>query len=220
MPFFRSFKNIAWNCVPCCGHRNNQLDYKHSGEDDVEYPHTLTSVRAHKARSVTQRDTHQTRENWGTYNRISSIPASTSTTGEDEVVDSRLKIQGQAEIIQDRIFFYDIVVYGLSAEKVIYRRTLLDFDLEINAISDEIPRALNLPIEPYRGSGMVKLPSGKSVQPVGTLVLRWQLYNDDNLHTTHFLVIKNSHFDMLLGRSSIEEYKLWEWDREIQARLY
>ncbi|KAL4867945.1 hypothetical protein BDV12DRAFT_170595 [Aspergillus spectabilis] len=219
MPLLRSCKNIAWGLVPCCGRRQDrELDSKLSEEED-EYPHTTsapTSTQPYDDRNIQRKDIRRTQNSRRNHNH-QPFPLPTSTTREDEFADNR--IQDKPQNIKERIFFYDIMVFSPDPEKIIYRRTLLDFTLDLDAISDEIPHVLNLPIDPYRRSEEVKLPNGKYVRPIGTLDAKWQLYNGDKPHTTHFLVIKNSHFDMLLGRSSIKKYKLWEWDRDIKKKL-
>ncbi|KAJ0425120.1 hypothetical protein BJY00DRAFT_308452 [Aspergillus carlsbadensis] len=123
-----------------------------------------------------------------------------------------------AEHITDRVFFYNTILYNPQIEKAIYRRVLLSFMLNIDAISDEIPRVLGLPVSPYSGKA-VQLHNGKSAKPIGTLHLQWKIYSGEKVYKTKFLVIKDSHFDMLLGRSSIKKYKLWEVDEDIEKRL-
>ncbi|KAL3458635.1 hypothetical protein BJX64DRAFT_292014 [Aspergillus heterothallicus] len=123
-----------------------------------------------------------------------------------------------AEHITNRVFFYNTILYNSQAEKAIYRRVLLNFMLKIDAISDEIPRTLGLPILPYRGK-TVQLHNGKTTKPIGTFYLQWQIYNDKKVYETKFLVIKDSQFDMLLGRSSIKKYKLGKMDGDIEKRL-
>lgn len=109
------------------------------------------------------------------------------------------------------------MVFGV-AKDVVYRRILLDFRVSIDAVSDEIPHLLGIPIDPYTGFE-VQLPNGQYVEPIGTIQTTWKFYTGQKSHKTRVLVIKDSEFDMLIGRSSIQQYKLWEEDRDIWKRL-
>ncbi|KAL3475420.1 hypothetical protein BJX99DRAFT_259366 [Aspergillus californicus] len=122
------------------------------------------------------------------------------------------------EPIIEKPFTYDTVVFGQQPETVVYRRLRLDFQGSNDAISDEITHLLNLPIAEYTGSEII-LPNGSFVMPIGTVQVKWKLYDGKKPYTTKFLVIKDSQSDMLLGRSSIQEYNMWERDGDIIHRL-
>ncbi|KAL2831694.1 hypothetical protein BDW59DRAFT_139849 [Aspergillus cavernicola] len=123
-----------------------------------------------------------------------------------------------SEDIPQKIFTYDVMLFGPQREKPVYRRLLLDFQGNLDTLSDDIARLLNLPFTPYNGAE-VRLPNGSLVKPEGTLEVKWQLYEGSRPYKTKLLVIKNSDFDMILGISSIQRYKLWEEDCNIQTKL-
>ncbi|KAL4963067.1 uncharacterized protein BDV14DRAFT_177132 [Aspergillus stella-maris] len=130
----------------------------------------------------------------------------------------------------DSRFIYDTEIYSSplalesevehTNEKLIYRRLILDFDDQktTDAICDEIPQALNIPIKPYKGSE-VQLPNGDWEMPVGTAEIPWKVYEGQRVYRTHFLVMKDSQFDMLLSRATIKRYKFWEEDKDVKGRL-
>ncbi|KAL3490123.1 hypothetical protein BJX62DRAFT_207743 [Aspergillus germanicus] len=194
MSFYTSCKSVARDIVSCCD--STRIDTQQT-TDSPEFLHPSTTTKPgnlYDPRKAQRKGGHrlQTREH------------GCADTSSDHIID--------------RIFFYDTILHVPQAEKVIYRRVLLSFKLKIDAISDEIPRAMGLPIHSFSGKA-VQLHNGKTATPIGIFPMRWQLYNGKKIYKTKFLVIKDSQFDMLLGRSSIKKYKLWEEDGDIERRL-
>lgn len=118
---------------------------------------------------------------------------------------------------QQSAFTYDIILFALPNEKPVYRRLLLDFHGNLDAVSDDIAQLLNLPITPYYNE--VRLPNGSVAKPTGVTEVKWQIYGGRHRHTAKLFVIPNSPFDMVLGVSSIRRCKLWKDDRDIRTGL-
>ncbi|KAL4913781.1 hypothetical protein BDW62DRAFT_157973 [Aspergillus aurantiobrunneus] len=209
MPFLQSCKSAACGIVPCCGRQPRpKFEPRYPGDKSPRVKTAAPSkgpfTRLKPWPKVTNPISRQSR-------RIEDRKATR--------VPEQHKLAGAAsEEITQSILTYDIVMFGTESEKVVYRRLLLDCQVEFDAISDEIPRLLNLPIAPYNGLE-VQLPNGNYVTPLGTSEVTWQLYKGTQQNTTKFLVIENSHFDMLLGRPSIQRYGLWEGDKNVQRKL-
>ncbi|OJI95869.1 hypothetical protein ASPVEDRAFT_206959 [Aspergillus versicolor CBS 583.65] len=119
--------------------------------------------------------------------------------------------------IPQSAFTYDIILFALPHEKPVYRRLLLDFHGNLDAVSDDIAQLLNLPITPYYDE--VRLPNGSVAKPTGVTEVKWQIYGGRHRHTAKLFVIPNSPFDMVLGVSSIRRCKLWKDDRDIRTGL-
>lgn len=115
------------------------------------------------------------------------------------------------------VFTYDITLFALPHGKPVYRRLLLDFHGNLDAVSDDIAHLLNLPITPYYDE--VRLPNGSIRKPTGVAEVKWQLYEGRRRHTKKLFVIPNSPFDMVLGVSSIRRCKLWKEDGNIRTEL-
>ncbi|KAL2814902.1 hypothetical protein BDW59DRAFT_154095 [Aspergillus cavernicola] len=199
-------KTTARGILSCCD-RQGTNNPSRSGRDSATAAppkHTFNRLN-----SLSWPTSHKPQ--WLLWDRKTIVPPRPPPTEHREEV---------TKYITKKIFTYDIVVFSAEPEKVVYRRLLLDFQLKdtVDAISDEIPQRLNLPITPYKGAE-VKLPNGHCVMPIGTLEAKWQRYEGEKLYTTKLYVIEKSYFDMLLGRSSIWEYQLWDEDRDIQRRL-
>ncbi|KAL4951074.1 hypothetical protein BDW69DRAFT_170797, partial [Aspergillus filifer] len=210
MSLVQSCKSAACGIVSCCDRRSPskseqpQSIYKRHPENNV------FSKRYFRRLRTWPKDTQMTQQSRANGNRkaVSGRDQQRGNTADKEVEES-------TEEIRRWIFTYDIVLLGTEP---IYRRLLLDFNLNIDAISDEIPTLMNLPITPYNGLE-VSLPSGNLAKPVGIVKLKWKLYKKNRKFETTFLVIPNNHFDMLIGRSSIQTHKLWDFDRNIRRRL-
>ncbi|KAL2812511.1 hypothetical protein BJX63DRAFT_243960 [Aspergillus granulosus] len=197
MPFYTSCKSIAWDIVSCC-------DRMRAHDIDIQSPN-VSPVVLRSEMTTTPVSSYNSRKT----QRKGTLRSNKREYGYDDAM---------AEHITDRVFYYNTILYNPEAAKAIYRRVLLNFTLKYDAISDEIPQVLGLPILPYYGKA-VQLHNGKTAKPIGTLHLQWQIYNGKKAYKTKFLVIKDNHFDMLLGRSSIKKYKLWKEDGDIEKRL-
>ncbi|KAL4791893.1 hypothetical protein BDV19DRAFT_284889 [Aspergillus venezuelensis] len=213
MSFVQSCRNAACGIVSCCDRRppsNSKQPLRNQG----------------RHARISDSSKHY-------FRRLRTWPEGTQKTrqsrvdGNCEAVSGRLQQQHNAadleadnstEEIRQRLFTYDIVLLGKKREKPIHRRLLLDFHLDVDAISDEIPTLMDLPIAPYDGLEIL-LHSGIAAKPIGVVKLKWKLYQKKRKFETTFLVIPNSHFDMLIGRSSIQRHKLWEEDKDILRRL-
>jgi hypothetical protein len=211
MSFYTICKSVARDIVSCCD--PTRIETRHSkGSPEVLHPEATTNFASLDSHRKTQRRCNfRSHKSWSN-RRHRYAKALTLKKGEYGYPDAT------SDHITDRVFYYNTVLYSPQTEKPIYRRVLLSFVLSIDAISDDIARVLGLPILPYNGKA-VQLHNGESAKPIGTLHLQWKIYNGKRVYKTKFLVIKDSHFDMLLGRSSIKKYKLWEVDGEIEKRL-
>ncbi|KAL4780595.1 hypothetical protein BJX76DRAFT_360719 [Aspergillus varians] len=215
MPFVQSLKNTTYGFISCC---DRQKDAKF----ESSYP---ASNSSHDAKIAPVKRP---------FTRLKSLPKSSlpdtgkvRRTGGRKSIPSRQQHEGDLkeksyesipkDILQ-KVFTYDIQLFGTKNDKVVYRRLLLDFQVNTDAVSDEIPKLLNLPIAGYKGAE-VRLPNGSSVRPIGALEIQWQLYKGNRQYRTKFLVIENSQFDVLLGRRSIQKYRLSAEDEKIQKRL-
>ncbi|KAL4763104.1 retropepsin-like aspartic protease [Aspergillus foveolatus] len=218
MPFVQQFKDAAHGFVSCCDRQ--RTGSKLGPYSDDSYQHAAVSKRG---------------LGW-----LKSWPISTRTGSTQQ--KARWKADHEAELERKRqreekrrkeriskiepidketaegIFIYDIILFGIDREKFAYRRLKLDFQVQFDAVSDEIPQLVNIPITSYAG-GEVKLPTGHWVKPLGTIEVKWQLYKGQHQYKTEFLVIENSPYDMLLGRPSIHNCRLWEEDNDILERL-
>lgn len=121
------------------------------------------------------------------------------------------------EDIPQRIFTYDVALFGRPRKKPVYRRLLLDFHGNLDAVSDDIAELLNLPLSPHDGE--VRLPNGSLAKPKGVIEVRWHIYGARRRHTTRLVVIPDSPFDMVLGASSIRRCRLWKEDGNIRTEL-
>ncbi|KAL2869831.1 uncharacterized protein BJX67DRAFT_347078 [Aspergillus lucknowensis] len=213
MSLLKSCKSAAWGVV-CCGARTRELDFDPLHSEDCSHcSRTGTTATMNKNNSCKEQEGGIRRRHRDCRKRSQHQTPSTLGQGKDGYTDDEL-----SEKITERIFFYDTILVGPQTGRIIYRRVLLDFAVDVDAISDEIHQVLDLPILTYRGQ-KVLLPNGNSVWPIGTLEVKWQFYDGKKKYKTKFVVIKDSHFDMLLGRSSIKRYKLWEVDSDIKRRL-
>ncbi|KAL2845646.1 hypothetical protein BJY01DRAFT_180218 [Aspergillus pseudoustus] len=197
MSFYTSCKSVARDIVSCCDRtREHHIEPRYpTDSSDILRLGTPTSFVNPQGRRMARRKGNR-KSHKSEYGYADTMP--------NDIID--------------RVFFYDTKLYNPQTEKPIYRRVLLSFMLNIDAISDEIPRVFGLPISPYKGKA-VQLHNGKFADPIGTFQTRWQIYNGKKVYKTEFLVIKDSQFDMLLGSSSIRKYKLWKEDADIEKRL-
>ncbi|KAI9376042.1 hypothetical protein BJX61DRAFT_491693 [Aspergillus egyptiacus] len=206
MSLVQSCKIAAREFISCC---DRQIDPSFSHRAAAPTKHTFSRLKTWKNTSSTDRF----RSRWAR-----KLPLPAPQHGEDTTDESSDECAGN---IMQNPFTYDVVVFGQTREKVVYRRLLLDFRCDFNLLSSAIQELLGLPVSPYDGS-KIRLPNGAHVKPIGTLEMKWQFYNGKKTcYKTEFLVIQDndSYFDMLLGRASIREYKLWEEDTRIRWRL-
>ena len=217
MPFVQQFRDAAHGFVSCCDRQ--RTGSKFGPYSDDSYQHAAVSKRGFgwlrswpistRTRSTQQKARSKTEQEAG---------LERTQQREDKRRKERIfKIEPYEEAAKG-IFIYDIILFGIDREKFVYRRLKLDFHVQFDAVSDEIPRLVNIPITSYAG-GDVKLPTGHWVKPLGTIEVKWQLYKGQHQYKTQFLVIENSPYDMLLGRPSIHNYRLWEEDNDILERL-
>ncbi|KAL4963070.1 uncharacterized protein BDV14DRAFT_93693 [Aspergillus stella-maris] len=210
MSFVQSCKNAACGIVSCCDRRSSfnpeqpPRSYNRHSEINASSKHYFSRLR------TWPKDSQGTRQS-----RVNGNRTAVSGRGQQLHNTADTEAEKLTENIRQRVFTYDIVLLG---NEPIYRRLLLDFNLNIDAISDEIPTLMNLPITPYDGLE-VPLPSGALAKPIGIVKLKWRVYKKKRKFETTFLVIPNNHFDMLIGRSSIQTHKLWDADRDIRKRL-
>ncbi|KAL4932082.1 retropepsin-like aspartic protease [Aspergillus undulatus] len=210
MPFYQSCKTAACGIISCCDR------WQAGSEFDARYRDTRDPLKRSFIRLASWPKTPTPSIKKFKWIGDHRTPSNSDQSQEDNIHD---EVSDSASVdIALKIFTYDIELFGRERDKPVYRRLLLDFTVVINAVSDEIPRLLNRPVTPYNGKE-VKLPNGVYVKPVGTLVIKWQLYKGKRAYKTKFLVIEDSLFDMLLGRPTIKKYKLWEEDRDIKKRL-
>ncbi|KAL2863167.1 uncharacterized protein BJX67DRAFT_266376 [Aspergillus lucknowensis] len=209
MPLLQSWKHATRGVVSCC-------DRQKGSKFETQYPKhgfSPTATASRSKRPFAQLKWWPNTRNDGRERDLRTAPSRQQR--EDKFTDRNSN--SKPEDITRKIFTYDMMVFGL-AEDVVYRRVLLEFGVNIDAVSDEIPHLLGIPIDPYDGFE-VRLPNGLYVEPIGTVETTWKLYTGQRSHRTRFLVIEDSQFDMLIGRSSIQQYRLWEEDADIWKRL-
>ncbi|KAL4776555.1 hypothetical protein BDW60DRAFT_86129 [Aspergillus nidulans var. acristatus] len=218
MPFVQPFKSAAHGFVSCCDRQ--RTGSKFGPYSDDSHQQTALSKRGlgwlrSWPISARTRSTQQ-KARWK-----AEREAGLERTHQHEAKGKQeelIKIEPNGKEITERIYVYDIILFGIEREKFVYRRLKLDFQVQFDAVSDEIPRLMNIPITSYAG-GEVKLPTGHWVKPLGTIEVKWQLYKGQRQYKTEFLVVENSPYDMLLGWPSIHNYRLWEEDNDILERL-
>ncbi|KAL5337871.1 hypothetical protein BJX70DRAFT_399144 [Aspergillus crustosus] len=216
MPFFQSCKSVACGLVCCCdrhpdsAYSKTQYHYHHAEPSKRPFNRLRSwpkpAQKNNTQPEVQRRPSPQQRREEDTH------PA-------DELYETEKQNPPSSEKTTHQIFTYDTILFTFDSGNPVYRRLLLDFRVSFDAVSDQIPPLVNLEISPYDGPS-VRLPNGIDVTPIGTLCVKWQLFKGKRRsYETTFLVIKDLLFDMMLGRASIEKYKLWEEDNEIQKRL-
>ncbi|KAL4791896.1 hypothetical protein BDV19DRAFT_284964 [Aspergillus venezuelensis] len=231
MPLSRSFRSIFCSCLPW--HRpSKRRNYRDPYIQDL-VEHSQTAPTHHENRHQWNDEAHKIEYHiYKTHSVTTEKQKATSKYASHRIHENRINwyslntieppaINAQPAIdISDRLFVYDTAISGLEPGKVLYRRVLLDFDPNrtTNIISDEIPQTLDLPIAPYTGP-MVCLPSGKSVMPVGTVEVNWSVFEGSKPYRMQFVVIENSHYDMLLSRGTIKQHEFWDEDRRILERM-
>ncbi|KAL6235903.1 hypothetical protein BDW75DRAFT_208278 [Aspergillus navahoensis] len=220
MLFLQSFKDAAHGFVSCCDRPQTGSNFGPRSVDD-SYQHATPSKRQFSRLRTWPMPPSPT----GTQQKARWTVDRKAVLGRTQQYEEEKKKDRSSNIeepddnnITQRVFTYDIILFGNYTEKVVYRRLKLDFQVQFDAVSDEIPRLLNIPVTSY-GGAEVQLPNGHWVKPSGAIEVKWQLYKGQNQYKTEFLVIENSPFDMLLGRPSIHSYRLWEEDNDIQERL-
>lgn len=218
MPFVQPFKNAAHGFVSCCDRQRTGSIFGPYSDDS--YQHAAVSKRGLSwlkswPISTRKRSTQQKVRWRADYEAEFERTHQHEESRKKETIS---KIELNEEETAEGIFIYDIILFGIESERFVYRRLKLDFHVQFDAVSDEIPRLLNIPITSYAG-GKVKLPTGHWVKPLGTIQVKWHLYKGQHQYKTQFLVIENSPYDMLLGRPSIHNYRLWEEDNAILEKL-
>ncbi|KAL4941872.1 hypothetical protein BDV06DRAFT_172556 [Aspergillus oleicola] len=236
MRLSRALRNIACCCIPWCrrSKRKNQRDLY--SQDPLEYAHATPTFHKERHQWNDVNEVHKIKHhnynihdnsNLTTEKQKNAPKYASQPTHENRNSLENLDANEVPAIntrpttdISERLFVYDTAISGLEPGKLIYRRVLLDFDRDrtTNVISDEIPQTLGLPVAPYTGP-KVQLPSGKWVMPVGTVDVNWSLFEGVKPYTMHFVVIENSHYDMLLSRWTIKAHEFWEEDGQIIERL-
>ncbi|KAL4878727.1 hypothetical protein BJY04DRAFT_220794 [Aspergillus karnatakaensis] len=214
MPFLQSCKSAACGFVSCCDRQPDEKSdsrprYPASDFSNAEPPPSKRSFN--RLRPWPPKNTQRVRWKGARATHQNQQFANESYDRDKASSD---------QAIAKRTFTYNTILYKPAggAQGLLYRRLRLDFQVVFNAVSDQIPPELNLNISPYYGPD-VRLPNGYVVTPVGELWVKWKLLETERTHETLFLVIKDSTFDVLLGRASIQEYKLWEEDKDILKRL-
>ncbi|KAL4821951.1 hypothetical protein BDW67DRAFT_149886 [Aspergillus spinulosporus] len=218
MPFVQPFKDAAHGFVSCCDRQRTRSKSK-PYSDDI-YQHATVSKRGLgwlKSWSISARTRSTQQKARGKADREAELEP-THQHEERGKQEEFIKIEPNHTEIPEGLYIYDIVLFGTNREEFVYRRLKLDFQVQFDAVSDEIPRLVDIPITSYAG-GEVKLPTGHWVKPLGTIEVKFQLYKGQHQYKTEFLVIENSPYDMLLGRPSIHNYRLWEEDNDILERL-
>ncbi|KAL4951071.1 hypothetical protein BDW69DRAFT_45057 [Aspergillus filifer] len=246
MTFSIYCKSIACAIVPWCGRgkRRHAIDeYSGDTSKSVHYKTTYDEgslSRRGKYQSRRNKQPHHNHNNSegvaNSYNHSQRINVQEATPTNYYGVYTPENYGGAITAFDfgECRFIYDTEIYSSAPEpvsepnsevqhtneKAIYRRLILDFDEQktTDAICDEIPQALNIPTKPYRGSE-VQLPNGEWEMPVGTVEIYWKVYGGARVYRTHFLVIKDIQFDMLLSRATIKRYTFWNEDAGIKERL-
>jgi hypothetical protein len=218
MPLLRLCKNLAWVFVPWC---------RHNKKSDDDYPNHNYFERSDYAHAYNERGHQRVRESHGIDTHDLCVPYIYSSPDSHGSIPRDLNACAILEFntspttpIPERIFSYHTIVYDQARERKLYRRVLLDFNPKrnIDAISDAIQQDLDLTMEPYFGS-KVEIPNGDVVMPLGIVDVTWQIYKGVRPYRTQFVVIKDSQFDMLLGRMTIKGYEFWKEDKDIRERL-
>ncbi|KAL4994748.1 hypothetical protein BDV10DRAFT_144825 [Aspergillus recurvatus] len=216
MSFRQSCKSAGCGLISCCDRRETGPKFD-SRYYDAAPPPKYSFIRLRSWPKTATANTQ--RISWtGTRKKTASARQQQQPQRRGDDTDDGELSDVASEDITKKVFTYDIVLFARGREEPIYRCLLLDFHAVVNAVSDELPRLLNLPMEEYNGQA-VRLPDGSFAKPVGTVELDWQIYNGKRPYKTKCVVIKDSQFDMLLGQPSIQRYKLWEEDGDIKKRL-
>ncbi|KAL4908384.1 hypothetical protein BDW74DRAFT_147362 [Aspergillus multicolor] len=223
MPFaFREYsKRAASGLLSCCGrhHANSKFDPRYS---DAASPPKYSLIALRSWPKTASTDTQ--RLSWST-KRKKSTPArqqQQQPQPQPQRRNDNTQYEHPADLSHGEFgqtsSTHDIELYAPGREQPIYRCVLLDTASFVDAVSDEFPRLLNVPMGEYNG-GEVRIPNGLFVKPVGTIEVDWKIYKGKRPFRTKCVVIKDSQFDMLLGLPSIQRYQLFEEDGDRSGRL-
>ncbi|KAL4775846.1 hypothetical protein BDW60DRAFT_176907 [Aspergillus nidulans var. acristatus] len=219
MPLLRLCKKLAWVFVPWCRHDKKSDEDDYSNHNYFERPDYAPAYNERGNQRI--RESHEIDSHDLYVPYIYSPPDSHGSIPIDLNACAILEFNTSPTTpIPERIFSYHTIVYDQARERKLYRRVLLDFNPKrnIDAISDAIQQDLDLTMEPYFGS-KVEIPNGDVVMPLGIVDVTWQIYKGVRPYRTQFVVIKDSQFDMLLGRMTIKGYEFWKEDKDIRERL-
>ncbi|RDW65827.1 retropepsin-like aspartic protease [Aspergillus mulundensis] len=218
-PFREHYKRAACGFLSCCDRQpaNPEFDPRYS---DATSPPKYSLIGLRSWPKTASPDTQ--RLSWTTKRKKSSSARQqqqqqrqqrgNDNTGYEDASDVTYEETGKTSSA------HDIELFAPGREQPIYRCVLLDTSSFVDAVSDEFPRLLNVPMGEYNG-GEVRMPNGFFVKPVGTLEVNWKIYKGKRPFRTKCVVIKDSQFDMLLGLPSIQRYGLFEEDEDNSERL-
>jgi len=112
------------------------------------------------------------------------------------------------------IYILDIALYRPNGEKL-FRRVTLDAGVEQNLMSDYVWRDLGIELEPKSSSDPTDSESAGPAQALGQISIRWQFKSGEKIFNASFWVLKTEAFDVLIGRTFIEENQLFKRKRRL-----
>ncbi|PLB54103.1 hypothetical protein P170DRAFT_420877 [Aspergillus steynii IBT 23096] len=114
-------------------------------------------------------------------------------------------------------FIYDIML--LTRENsLIRRRMVVDFETDIDIMSEAVFRKLNVKMSGFTGNGITWW-NRPSVKPLGTVQASWRVCGREKVYSTEFYVISDTEFDLLLGTTSVRKLGLYRADPGVATRL-
>jgi hypothetical protein len=111
-------------------------------------------------------------------------------------------------------YIFDIALYRPNGEKL-FRRLTVDTGAELNLISHYVCQDLGIEPEPKSINDHSNSESVGPAQALGRISVQWQFKGGEKTFNTSFWVLKTEAFDVLIGRTFIEENRLLKRKRRL-----
>jgi hypothetical protein len=107
-------------------------------------------------------------------------------------------------------YILDIALYKPNGEKL-FRRVTLDSGAELNLMSNYVWQDLGIGMETNSSIAIQHLNSGRAgpAQALGCIGIRWHFRGGEKTFNTLFWVLDTEEFDVLIGRTFIEENHIY-----------
>jgi hypothetical protein len=115
-------------------------------------------------------------------------------------------------------FIYDVLLYTKEGKKI-RRLLVLDFQTDVNIMSEGVYQRLHMKASSCDPSIVLQVAGMGEVAPLGSVDVDWSLWADNTVYSTRFYVVEGCQFDLLLGRPSVIDYQLSRKDAAVGSRI-
>ncbi|KAH8432751.1 uncharacterized protein LDX57_010377 [Aspergillus melleus] len=214
------FTNSLKNTVSAILLRASPNDWTRQYADTDRYTGSTESHSINSQRSFGQEQTSKERDGFS----AESLPC--SPVDHEQLTDSLQRTlheqnayhpTGSYEDLCQSDYIYDVMILTPRRSRI-RRRMVIDFETEINIMSEAVYKKLDTHIESFTGNDITWW-NQSTVRPLGKCSASWTICGRERLYYAEFLVVGNTQFDVLLGRESVRQLGLYRADPWVATRL-